>query len=257
MPTFTALTLNMQNGEPWSESPPGAAEADLQGTLAFLRSHPVDLIFLQEVEAGSDGGDQTLPPPNFMALQAALPDFNSTFGYPPKNPDELPFGIGLAIFSRFPLSGFWKKDLPAPDCRFEFGGRMRTPSQRLLIGARAEICGRSLELLNTHLQAFFMIGTTSDLHRGQRDAIESALRASPPATLLAGDFNCAPEEGLLAQFASTGFVPAQTEQPTWRRRPYVVDHLFAGPGLEILDCRVIPTEVSDHHAVLASFEFRP
>lgn len=255
MPNFTALTLNMQNGEPWADCVREPTTPDLKGTINFLRAHPTDLLFLQEVEAGNDGGGQAVPPPNFTALESALPGLQAVFGYPEKNPDEIPFGLGLAIFSRFPLSDFWQENLPAPDCRFEFGGRMRNPSQRLLIGARTEIGGKKLEILNTHLQAFFMIGTSSDEHRGQRDAIERHLRASPPATLLAGDFNCAPEEGLLAQFVSTGFSPAQTERPTWRRRPYVVDHLLSGPGLKLLDCEVIPTKASDHHAVRATYSF--
>jgi endonuclease/exonuclease/phosphatase family metal-dependent hydrolase len=254
---FTALTFNMQNAEPWNGGAETHPEPDIDGTIAFLRSKPADILFLQEVERGFDGGRQIHPPPNFSALETALPGHHSLFEYPDPNPEELPFGLGLAIFSRFALSGAWREDLPAPDCPFEFGGHMRKPSRRLLIGARADVCGKPLHLLNTHLQAFFMIGSSSDNHPAQRDRIEKRLRASPPATLLAGDLNCAPDESTLAQFVRAGFTPAQTSTPTWHRRPYVVDHLLSGPGLRLLDHDVIPTDVSDHCAIRARYELLP
>jgi endonuclease/exonuclease/phosphatase family metal-dependent hydrolase len=251
---FTALTFNMQNAEPWDGGGESHPEPDINGTIAFLRAHPADILFLQEVERGFEGGNQIHPPKNFTALKEALTGHHALFEYPDANPDELPFGLGLAIFSRFALSGAWREDLPAPDCPFEFGGRIRKPSTRLLIGARADADGNPLDLLNTHLQAFFMIGSSSDHHPAQRNHVEQRLRACPPATLLAGDLNCAPGESTLQQFVRAGFTPAQTSTPTWHRRPYVVDHLLAGPGLRMLDHEVIPTDVSDHCAVRARYE---
>lgn len=251
---FTALTFNMQNGEPWvpdEESP----AIDLKQSIEFLRSSDADIMFIQEVEQGHDGGHQVEPAPHYTALRAALNGYHSTFAYPPRNRDELPFGLGLAIFSRFPLDNLWQLVLPADVLEFEYGGRKRKPSERLLIGAEANVAGRRVVVMNAHLQAYFMIGATSDDHTGQRDVVVAKLRDSPPSTLLCGDFNCTPEEGLVDQFAQAGFQPAQTERPTWKRKPYVVDHIFYGAAFTCINCEVIETAASDHHAILATMEF--
>ncbi|GAB4176939.1 MAG: hypothetical protein Fur0032_16990 [Terrimicrobiaceae bacterium] len=252
---FSALTFNMQNGEPWTGDSGATPPAELDRTIHFLRSHAADVIFLQEVEAGIDGGEQIQPPPNFSRLREALPDYDAVFGYPPVNPDELPFGIGLAIFSRTPLGSFRSQVLPAAPVPFEFGGRSRMPSDRLLIEATTTIAGHRVELMNTHLQAFFMIGSTSDAFPAQRDAVAARLSRVEGAALLAGDFNCTPEESLLEQFRAAGFEPGQESVVTWRRRPYVLDHIFFCPPLRLLECAVIETDVSDHHAVRAEFDF--
>lgn len=254
---ITALTFNMQNGEPWQGEDVWTAPPDIAGTIAFLREHPADFVFLQEVEQGFDGGRRVEPPPHFTALQKALPELSAVFSYPPENSDELPFGIGLALFSRWPILGTRTETLPAADCAFPFEGRMRQPSERSLMVAEAETPGGVITLMNTHLQAYFMIGSSSDSHRGQRDAVEAALRRCSGPTLLAGDFNCTPQESLLTQFEGVGFASVQTQEVTWRRRPYVTDHIFHNAPLRPVAWKVIPTPTSDHHAVAATFNLLP
>ncbi len=254
---FTALTLNIQNGEPWTGDEASTPPVDIEGTCRFLASHPVDFLFLQEVEQGYDGGKQVEPPPNYAILNAALSEYESVFAYPQRNPDEIPFGLGLAIFSRWPLKGFWKEDLPAADLTFEFASRKRKPSSRLLIGAEASLPGGNIALLNTHLQAFFMVDSSSNLHPATRDQVERALRRTKLPTLLAGDFNCAPGETLVEQFSGAGFLPVQTSEITWRRRPYTLDHIFYNSPIQLISSEVIPTLTSDHHAVKATFQLSP
>ena len=60
-------------------------------------------IMLQEVERALPGGVQVQPAPNYTRLRAELAGYDSWFSYPKSDPRELPFGIGLAIFSRTPL----------------------------------------------------------------------------------------------------------------------------------------------------------
>lgn len=253
-PVFTALTLNIQNGQVWDAARPDSAPVDLGRTLEFLRSVPSDIYFLQEVEAGCDFGTRGASTPNYDFLRENLDGYDSVFCAPPDDPDELPFGLGLAIFSKAPLFSVEKLSLPAAEISFEFGGRMRRPVERNLIAATAVFDGTPVRLLNTHLQAYFMIGSTSEEHRGQRDAVENILRRnSGTPSLLAGDFNIGPGERVVEQFAGTGFSPVQTALPTWKRMPYVVDHLFYNHALRLVRAEVIETDASDHHAVQARF----
>jgi endonuclease/exonuclease/phosphatase family metal-dependent hydrolase len=250
---FSAMTFNMQFGQRWDAEAPDRAPVVLEDTIDFLRKNPHDIYLLQEVERALPGGRQIEPPPNFTQLQAALPGYHSVFAYPRINPDELPFGVALAVFSRMPLSNFEPVDLPPADVRFEFEGACKEPSHRQLLRVSTAFGGRDLMLFNTHLQAFFMIGASSNDHREQRDLVEKAIRESGTATLLAGDFNCSPEEDVVAQFARAGFQTAQQDQITWRRRPYVTDHLFYNAHLRMLSVQVLETGCSDHHAVSAEF----
>jgi len=254
--TFSALTFNMQNGQPWNEAnPDDDSRVDLEGTCDFLKSQDADVVFLQEVERGFEGGGKIDPPPHYSFLRANLRGYDSVFSYPVPNESELPFGLGLAIFSKTKLRDFQKTDLPAAAMNFEYGGRQRTPSQRLLITASTVVRGRGVRLLNTHLQAFFMIGASSLVHPAQRDIVEAALCARRGPAILGGDLNSAPGEGIIGQFESAGFHTVQNEEITWRRKPFVLDHLFFNPPLRVVSHAVIPTLCSDHHAVRAEFAF--
>lgn len=254
--SFRIATFNMQNGQPWRDDDPFPPVVDLDAAAEFLKGLDADILCLQEVEQGHDGGMQVDPPPNYVVLKKALIGYDSVFSYPLKNETELPFGLGLAIFSRTKLSGFQKLDLPAADLEFDFAGKKRRASPRLLLEVLTTLEGRQLRVLNTHLQAFFMIGDSSNAHPAQRNAVESRLRALGNGPLiLAGDMNAAPNESLVDQFRSAGFHTVQNEEITWRRMPFVTDHIFYNPPLRLVSHRVEKTTVSDHHAVVADFEF--
>jgi Metal-dependent hydrolase len=253
---FSALTFNMQNGQVWDENDPDGSEVNFTQAIEFVREQDADVVFLQEVERGYEGGRQVEPPPHYTRLREALPGYDGVFAYPVPNPLEIPFGLGLAILSKTPLRDFRRVDLPAAEITFEYGGIRRTPSQRLLIEAWTEIEGRTVRLLNTHLQAFFMIRGSSNDHPLQRNIVESELvRSKDCPTLLGGDFNSAPEETVVQQFERVGFSSSQTTEVTWRRMPFVLDHIFYNAPLRLERCRVIPTLASDHHAVRSEFSF--
>ncbi len=252
---ITAVTFNMQNGQLWKEEDPDCTEQDFSAGVEFLKSLDADIYFLQEVERGYDGGKQVYPPPNYGVLKDGFPGFDSAFVYPPVNPDELPFGLGLAVLSRWPLGGVGEHRLPASDLEFEFDGRKRRPSQRSILRANTVVDGRVIQLVNTHLQAYFMVGSSSLEHPEQRECLESLLKGLGGAALLGGDFNSAPGEGLDKQMQESGYRSSQTREATWKRRPYVVDHIFYGESFRLEKSEVIPTAASDHHAVRAVFSF--
>jgi endonuclease/exonuclease/phosphatase family metal-dependent hydrolase len=251
---FRLLTFNIQNGQPWDSNDPNNPRVDIDGVGHFLAMQGADIICLQEVEQGYDGGHQIEPPPHFNRLKDMLPGYDSVFSYPQKNHLEIPFGLGLAIFSKTPLRDFQRLDLPAAPIEFEFGGKKRYPSSRLLIEATTDIDGVPLRVMNTHLQAFFMIGALSDVYPEQRNLVEEELRKHPGPTIFCGDMNSAPEESLVEQFEAVGFSAVQKTEPTWKRRPYVVDHIFRNSALRLRSHQVLSTPTSDHDAVLAEFE---
>lgn len=254
MAQFTVVTFNMQFGQVWREQDPDDAPIDLRGALDFIRGLEADVYLLQEVEHAAGETGPGRPDSNFAAIRRALPDFDGFCGHPISPEPQLPFGVGLAILSRTPLHAEFNIDLPGPDITFDFQGEPHRPAPRTFLGARTHIGGTEIQLLNTHLQAFFMIGATSDEHPAQRDIVERRLREAELPTVLGGDFNCTPEEGTLAQFESTGFRSAQKDTPTWHRRPYVCDHLFSNEPLRLVSVEVVPTETSDHLPLRAVYE---
>lgn len=252
---FRVLQFNMQFGQRWDAADPDNAPIDLSATIAEIQAQQADVIMLQEVERAREGGVQLDPPANYTQLRAALTGYDSWFSYPKADPRELPFGVGLAIFSRTALHDTMRLDLPSPPIEFDFYGRKTTPTDRLLIGAKTTIAGREVQLFNTHLLAFFMLGTTSAAHPVQRDLVAAQLAASRLPTLLTGDFNVRHHDDLVAQFTAQGFATVQSAEITWRRRPYVLDHIFHNAPLRPLRHAVIPTPASDHHLLVADFEF--
>jgi endonuclease/exonuclease/phosphatase family metal-dependent hydrolase len=255
MSAFKVMQFNMQFGQLWDEADPDHAAIDLGKAIAEIRRHDADIVLLQEVEQARAGGVQADPPPNYTRLRAALPGYDSYFSYPRADPRELPFGIGLAIFSKTPLHGQLRQDLPSPPVPFEFAGKTMTPTDRLLIGASTTLQGREVRIFDTHLLAFFMLKSSSEEHLGQRTQVLQALRAQSGPTLLAGDFNVSKHDSLLRQFGAGGFHSVQNKEITWRRRPYVLDHIFYSPELKRLRHQVLPTPASDHHILVAEFDF--
>lgn len=255
MSTFRVLQLNMQFGQRWDEANPDAAPIDLAATTAEIRRHHADIVFLQEVERALPGGMQIEPAPNYTRLRAALSDYHGTFSYPRADARELPFGVGLAIFSRTSLSDVELVELPSPAIEFTFGHQTTTPTDRLLIGAKTELLGHSVQLFNTHLLALFMLGAETETLSPQIELLANQISSVRGPAILAGDFNVSRHELLTKRFAAIGFSTVQQREITWRRQPFVLDHIFHNAPLRCVARTVEPTIASDHHAIVADFEF--
>ncbi len=255
MSMFTVMQFNMQFGQIWDENNVDQAPIDLDLTIEEIRSRDADIVMLQEVEHAQPGGAQVEPPPNYTRLKAALKDYHGYFSYPKADPRELPFGIGLAIFSKTPLHDTFRYELPSPPIEFEFEGTKTTPTDRLLIGAKTVLNGHELQLFNTHLLAYFMLNASSEQYLEQRQLVVEQLRRARGPALIAGDFNVSNRESLVRQFGEAGYQTVQEEEVTWRHRPYVLDHIFYNRHLRPVHHDVDPTLASDHHILLAEFEF--
>lgn len=253
MTPLKVISFNMQFGQIWDPENPDSAPVDISQTLEAIRQADADVVFLQEVEQVDPNVIQLQPPPNFTFLKNALSDYHTHFSYPAFDSRELPFGFGLAIFSKLPLHDLTIHHLPAPDIVFNFMGTPTSPTGRLLIGARATFQGREIQLFNTHLQAFFIINHTSDQHPAQRDEVKRILASSTLPTLIGGDFNTAPGESTVSEIQSIGYKTVQESAITWKRMPFVLDHLFYNEGWRLIDHSVLPTDASDHDILQARF----
>ncbi|MBI4809693.1 MAG: endonuclease/exonuclease/phosphatase family protein [Nitrosomonadales bacterium] len=255
MSTFKVMQFNMQFGQIWDAADPDRAPIDLDMTIAEILRTDADIVMLQEVERAQPGGMQFDPPPNYTRIKAALKGYHGYFSYPKADPRELPFGIGLAIFSRTPLRDTFRLDLPSTPIEFEFQGKKMTPTDRLLIGATTTIDGHELQLFNTHLLAYFMLNSSSEQHPDQRQLVVERLSRAKGATLIAGDFNVSNRESLVRQFSDAGYQTVQTTEITWRQRPFVLDHIFYSKHFHPVRHSVKPTPASDHHILIAELQF--
>lgn len=255
MNSFRVLQFNMQFGQGWRDVNPDRAPVNLEASIAEIQKQDADIVMLQEVEHAQAGGLQRDPPPNYSRIRAALPGYEGAFAYPRPDPRELPFGIGLAVLSRTAVTEPLRVDLPSPPIPFEFRGRALTPTDRVLLGVTTSLAGREVRLLNTHLLAFFMLGTTTGEHPEQMEQVGAILASSTLPTILTGDFNVSNHEDLVARYAELGFSTVQTAEATWRRKPFVLDHIFHNRPLRCVAKSVIPTPCSDHHMLVADFEF--
>src|SRR4051794_33577370 len=82
MSRFRVLQFNMQFGQMWDDTYPDRAPIRLEATLAEIRQHEADIVFLQEVEQAMPGGVQFQPPPNYTRLREELGGYDSWFAYP-------------------------------------------------------------------------------------------------------------------------------------------------------------------------------
>lgn len=254
--SFKVLQFNMQFGQVWRSTDPDHAPIDLDQTIAEIISHDADLIMLQELERATPGWTQPLLPPNYLRIKQALHGYDGYSEFPKTDERELPFGIGLAIFSKAPLRDHLKVDLPSPLVEFNFRGKKTTPTDRVLIGATTTMDGRDIRVMNTHLLALFMLGAgREEQHPQQRQQIVELMRREEGPALLTGDFNVSRYDSLVQDFAAANCQTVQFAKATWRRRPYVLDHIFYNRQLRCLRHEVKPTLASDHHALVAEFEF--
>lgn len=257
MARISTLSLNMQNGQFWDPDNPDDCGIRIQDTIDFLLERDADIIFLQEVEFPSGDYPDTDHHPNYDKLSQALSNYDSYFSLPLTNHPQLPFGIGLAIFSKFPLMDSTHIVLPAEDIEIDYQSRRWHLADRSLIRADINLDGHRIRLLNTHLQAYFVIGRNADDHPDQRDEVKHQVvlgYAECGEVLLAGDFNCAPGEHSINSLMETGLISANPGVVTWRRLPYSLDHIMYSRGFNLESFEAVDNTISDHLPVLAELE---
>mgnify|MGYP003637622426 FL=1 len=99
-----------------------------------------------------------------------------------------------------------------------------------------------------------MLKSSSEENPGQRKLVEDELRKSDQPTILTGDFNVSKHQSLVDQFAAAGFSTAQSEEITWRRMPFVLDHVFFNDAFRCVGHEVVQSMASDHLPLVVDLE---
>ncbi len=231
--SLRVLTYNVHHGEGVD------GRLDLERIAAVIRAANPDLVALQEVDrnARRTGGiDQT-------ATYARLTDLHAWFGA------AMPFQggeYGQALLSRWPLQQAAVKPLP--------GTPGREP--RIVLTALIDIPGQGrIRWAGLHLDA----GQDDGDRWEQAGALVQSFGTNTIPTLLAGDFNAAPESRVMRRIVApdsgwvdTAWAWAAPTIPAQSPRSRI-DYLLASPpgAWQTLESKVIPeSAASDHRPVL-------
>jgi len=216
----------------------------LMEIASVIMREDVDIACLSEVvmEAGPWSVNQVETLAGLSNMPYWATGENYSFGIP-----VLRIRSGNGIISRFPLRGTEVVQLP--------GGRPfwnPTNNRRLLL-CGTTINGKDLLIGSVRNDSFRPDNNLEQVH-----AMLERVRGQ--ATLLAGDFNAVPESASMRAVASAGmFEHASFGTPTFPSSApqREIDYVFAPLGWKLVDHRVVDVRVSDHLAVIASFELGP
>ena len=238
---LTVMTYNIHHGGGMDD------RVDLERIARVIRAANPDFVALQEVDRGAtrtDGVDQ----PEVLARFARM---HVVYG------PAMPFQggeYGDAVLSRWPIKSSRVVKLPWRE------GGQREP--RVAVAATAEFPFKegAIEFISTHWDH-----TKEPSDRlAQAQKVDEAWRNAGPATILAGDFNCAPGTPPLDTLGRewtlvTGTDPAQ---PTCCGNDLreKIDHIFVKPSKRwrVVEHHVVDEEMaSDHRPVVVRLELRP
>lgn len=257
------------------ERPKALFDDNLAITIAKFRDINADIIAVQEIDIASQrsyGVNQLEALANALGMANAGLAINWDKNYVPFPywPISAHFGkivSGQAVLSRYPIVDNQRIVLDKVESRPFFYNAVYL--DRLAQVAKVDIDGRSLMVINVHLEAFDN-PTRFMQTRAVRDLAETYAKDYP--VLLIGDFNSAvnrPEEGersIEIMAKSAVFSSAQpkdqwTNQPTFPSEPpeHKLDYLFYTTAtIELKETRVI-TEVgtaSDHLPIMMTFALK-
>lgn len=216
---------------------------NLERVANVVRSTRADVVLLQEVDRftrRSGGVDQLDSLRKLTGLSGA---FGKTIDY-----DNGEYGLG--ILSRWTIRSDSLVALPvaSPHGGYEARGALV---------ARVEMPGRTLRVIDTHLDA------SMDSYRTEQASRLATIAAGPPrADIVGGDFNSEPRAGVLALVAAAGFRDAWPRCGSGPGLTFPVavpvkriDYLLTSSRWKCVSATVLPAQASDHRAVL--FEIIP
>lgn len=243
--TIKILAYNIAKGFVHQGGVSFASEASVTARMeqiaTLINNEQPDLVFLSEaiLECGPSPVNQV----EFLAEKTGMASWafgeNFNFGLPGYR-----ITSGNAILSRASLT---------PVANLSLAGRQPfyiTKNNRRILFCRTTIAGREVLLGSIHTDSFNLENNLAQT----KQILEFC--ASEPA-ILAGDFNCRPNESSIPYLLSTcRFVGSTkniftfpTDEPDRR-----LDYIFVPAGWEPLEERILSGTASDHRAVVAAFK---
>jgi endonuclease/exonuclease/phosphatase family metal-dependent hydrolase len=153
---------------------------------------------------------------------------------------------GNAVLSRTPLT---------PVANIDLAGRKPfwvTKNNRRALFVSAEIGGQPLLMASLHNDPF-------DMRNNEAQTRQLLDFVGDRAAVLAGDFNNRPEDRSIKLIRESGrFGGAFDGPPTFFEgdRKERIDYVFAPPGWELLDHRVVENDTSDHRPLVCRFKVK-
>jgi endonuclease/exonuclease/phosphatase family metal-dependent hydrolase len=211
--------------------------SNLERVAGVIRDSRADIVLLQEVDRRtrrSGGVDQ-------LDSLERLTGKHGVFG---KAIDYDGGEYGLGILSRWEILADSVFSLPVetPHSGYE---------ARIALVARVAFPSDPIRVVNTHLDA------SRETYRNQQTTALGRIGAGSAASLIGGDLNSEPEDGVITMLASVGFrdlyagcgpAPGFTfpvARPTKR-----IDYLLASSRWRCVSASVLPADASDHRAVM-------
>ena len=241
-----------------------------QKMLDFIRQQNADILCFQEfLEPGRNKG---------LSNERAIKDLNYPYSYRVIDYGRKngPYEVGVAIFSRFPITDTMRMRYPGPDSK---------RASESLIATDIDVNGRKIRIFTTHLQSVLfqsndyrnleIIKSVDDslieasksiirkLKQGytlrgyQADLVREHLDASPYPEIVCGDFNDVPnsytyfrikgdrKDAFIRSSSGLGRTFARLS-PTLR-----IDYIIADKAFEIVQCKRVRLPYSDHYPIVA------
>ena len=208
----------------------------------LIRQQPPDIVFLQEVVIDSGPGSFNQVPVLAEKTGIHIWSFGQCIN------DGLPFYRmieGNAILSRRPLEPLTNQNMAGDKAFYEIGH-----DDQSTLWCKADIGGQEILLASVHLNA-------DDFDEVKLPQAEQLLYfAGDRPAILAGDFNADPNELEIRRIVDTGKFTAKLDGPFTISSydPHrTIDHIFVPKDWQLLEHRVIQTDLSDHLPVVATY----
>lgn len=229
----------------------GGAE-NLPRVAELVRSTGADLVLLQEVDRSTRRSGPADQPAILARRTGYSVAFGRTIGFQGGD-------YGVALLSRWPIRGDTLVPLTvaAPPGRTAQGRE-----QRGVLLAEVDAPGGPVAVLNTHLDA-----SGEDVWRLQE--IATVLRVAEMARergmplLLGGDLNARPRSAIHGNLRAAGFRDAWSECGAGEGYTFPVavpdrriDYLYLTGTMRCHSARVLPSDASDHRALLVRLRLR-
>jgi endonuclease/exonuclease/phosphatase family metal-dependent hydrolase len=226
----------------WRFEKPQRVAERIEKIGELIRQQQPDIVFLQEVVIDSGPGSFNQVP--VLAKKTGMHIW--AFGQCVN--DGLPFYRmieGNAILSRRPLEPLTNQNMAGDKAFYEIGY-----DDQSTLWCKADIGGQDILLASVHLNA-------NDFYEVRLPQVEQLLDfAGDRPAILAGDFNADPNELEIKRIVDTGKFAAKLDGPFTisSSDPHrTIDHIFVPGDWQLLEHRVIQTDLSDHLPVVATY----